>query len=259
MLPGIYHSGYALAQARWSEKFDGVRGYWDGQQLRTRGGHTIAAPAWFTAGWPTHPLDGELWAGPGRFAQALSAVRRHTPDDDAWQQLRYMVFDLPGHAGDFDTRQVDLQAAVAALGQAWVHAVVQTAVDSRPALLATLRRTVERGGEGLVLQQAHALYRPGRSLELVKLKPYDDAEAQVLGHVAGRGRLQGQTGALWVQWSEAGAAAPVRFKLGSGLSDALRRTPPAVGSWLTFRYQGLSAQGVPRFAHFVRPAPDPSL
>ena len=30
-----------------SEKFDGVRALWDGQTLRFRSGHTIAAPAWF--------------------------------------------------------------------------------------------------------------------------------------------------------------------------------------------------------------------
>ena len=50
-----------------SEKYDGVRGFWDGRTLRTRGGERIAAPPWFTAGWPATPLDGELWAGRGGF------------------------------------------------------------------------------------------------------------------------------------------------------------------------------------------------
>jgi ATP-dependent DNA ligase len=42
-----------------SEKYDGVRAYWDGKHLVTRAGNTIHAPEWFTRDWPTEPLDGE--------------------------------------------------------------------------------------------------------------------------------------------------------------------------------------------------------
>ena len=63
LLASVYHPGLDL-QGYWvSEKYDGVRGYWDGQRLRTRGGEPITPPAWFTAGWPDTTLDGELWAG----------------------------------------------------------------------------------------------------------------------------------------------------------------------------------------------------
>ncbi len=44
-----------------SEKLDGVRAFWDGDVLRTRNGIVINAPAWFVAGFPKRPLDGELW------------------------------------------------------------------------------------------------------------------------------------------------------------------------------------------------------
>jgi len=36
-----------------SEKYDGVRGLWDGKTLRTRADNVIAAPAWFSANCPT--------------------------------------------------------------------------------------------------------------------------------------------------------------------------------------------------------------
>ena len=49
-----------------SEKHDGVQARWDGRQLRTRDGHLLPAPGWFTAGLPDVPLTGELWAGRGR-------------------------------------------------------------------------------------------------------------------------------------------------------------------------------------------------
>src|SRR3546814_698788 len=115
MLANVYHAGDAIdLSAYWiSEKFDGVRGYWDGHRLWTRGGTPVRAPAWFTAGWPTTPLDGELWAGRGRFESASATVRSVTPDDDAWRQMRLLVFDLPGDAGTFDQRLHKLRALFA--------------------------------------------------------------------------------------------------------------------------------------------------
>lgn len=130
-----------------SEKYDGVRAHWDGQQLRTRGGERINAPAWFTAGWPAEPMDGELWAGRGRFEQAQSAAARQQPDDAAWRALRYMVFDVPAHPGTFDERLRALAGLVARIDQPWVLAVPQRKVASHAELQALLR-DVERGGGG---------------------------------------------------------------------------------------------------------------
>ena len=100
MLANVYRSDTPLADYLVSEKLDGVRGYWDGEKLLTRGGERIEAPGWFTAGWPDFPMDGELWVGRGQFASAVSIVRQKTPDDAAWRTLRFMVFDLPGHPGN---------------------------------------------------------------------------------------------------------------------------------------------------------------
>ena len=95
LLAHVYRPGTPLADYWVSEKYDGVRGFWDGQTLRTRGGETVVAPAWFTAGWPAEPMDGELWAGRGQFTHAQSTTRQQQPDDAAWRQMRFMVFDLP--------------------------------------------------------------------------------------------------------------------------------------------------------------------
>ena len=231
-----------------SEKYDGVRGFWDGAQLRTRGGEPIAAPAWFTAGWPATPLDGELWAGRGRFEQAQSAAARQQPDDATWRTLRYMVFDLPAHPGSFDQRLPALRATVATIGQPWVIAVPQRRVASDAQLQALLRQVSGGGGEGLMLHRGSALYRAGRGDDLLKLKRHDDAEARVLAHLPGRGRHAGRLGALLVQTPEGR-----RFRLGSGLSDAQRAHPPPVGSWVTYRHHGVHEDtGLPRFARFVR-------
>ena len=248
LLARPWQSGTDLADWWVSEKYDGVRGFWDGSALRTRGGERIAAPPWFTAGWPATPLDGELWAGRGGFEQAQSAVARQSPDDAAWRRLRYMVFDLPAHPGTFDERLPALRATVAAIDQPWVIAVPQQRVASAARLQALLREVVAGGGEGLMLHRGSSHYRAGRGDDLRKLKTHDDAEARVIAHLPGRGRHAGRLGALWVQTPEGR-----RFALGSGFTDAQRADPPPVGSWVTYRHRGVHpGSGLPRFASFLR-------
>jgi DNA ligase-1 len=114
-------------------------------------------------------------------------------------------------------------------------------------LQSRLDEVVGLGGEGLVLHRADALWHPGRTDALYKLKPEPDEEAQVVGHQPGKGRLAGVTGALLLQMPSG-----QRFALGAGLSDALRRKPPPVGAWVTYRYRERTPSGLPRFASFLR-------
>ena len=247
LLANVYRPGMRLADYWVSEKYDGVRGYWDGHTLRTRGGETVAAPAWFTAGWPDTPMDGELWAGRGRFSHAQSTVRQQQPDDAAWREMRFMVFDLPAHGGTFDQRLPALNKLVESLEQPWVQAVPQQRVASDAALQKLLLRTVRAGGEGLMLHRGASMYRAGRSDDLIKVKTHEDAEAKVVAHLPGQGRHAGRLGALVVEMPSG-----QRFRLGAGLTDAERDHPPPVGSWVTYRFRGTHDSGVPRFASFVR-------
>ena len=248
LLAGRYRPGIDLRDWWVSEKYDGVRAHWDGRQLRTRGGERIAAPAWFTAGWPALPMDGELWAGRGRFEHAQSAAAREQPDDAQWRALRYMVFDLPAHPGSFDERLAALRAAVSALNHTWIQAVPQRKVAGDAELQALLREVVRGGGEGLMLHRGASLYRAGRGEDLLKLKTHDDAEARVIAHVPGKGKHAGRLGALMVETPEGR-----RFALGTGFTDAQRADPPPVGSWVTYRFRGLhEGSGLPRFASFLR-------
>ena len=252
MLANVYRPGVPLHDYWVSEKLDGVRGYWDGRKLLTRGGERVVAPAWFTAGWPAIPLDGELWAGRGQFAHAVATVRQQIPDDAAWRRMRFMVFDVPAHGGTFSERIPALNGIVSRIDQPWVQAVAQQKVASHAALQALLSKTVKLGGEGLMLHRGASLYQALRSDDLLKLKTHDDAEARVIGHVAGRGRYAGVLGALEVETPAADGKPARRFKLGSGFSDSERQNPPPVGSWVTFRYRGLHDSGIPRFATFLR-------
>ena len=239
--PGRSPQGFLV-----SEKFDGVRAVWDGQQLRFRSGRAIEAPDWFVLALPQHPLDGELWMAHGQFDQLSGVVRQQRPSE-AWRQVRYLVFDAPGQGGTFEARWQALQSVIEAVRQPWLLRVEQTRLDTTPALQRRLDAVVHDGGEGLVLHRADALWQSGRTQALFKFKPEPDAEALVVGHLPGKGRHAGMTGALQVCTPEG-----VAFALGSGLSDAQRRNPPEVGSWVTYRYRDHTPQGVPRFATFVR-------
>ncbi len=247
MLANVYRPGVPLHDYWLSEKYDGLRGFWDGQQLLTRGGEVIAAPDWFTAGWPAEPMDGELWIGRGKFEAALATVRRQTPMDDAWRRVRFMVFDLPAHPGRFTDRIQACQALVRQLHRPWVQAVPQERVASHTELMARLDRVVKAGGEGLILHRGDSFYRAERNDDLLKVKTHEDAEARVLQHLPGQGRHAGRMGALLVETPEG-----VRFRLGTGFTDAQRELPPAVGEWVTFRFRGVNESGVPRFASFLR-------
>jgi len=247
MLAETYRRDMSLADYWVSEKYDGVRAFWDGRQLWTRGGERIVAPAWFTTPLPKQPLDGELWAGRGRFAHAVSTARNQTPNDIAWHEMRYMVFDLPAQPGDFTTRLAALRRLLPITDAPWVVPVPQERATTHEALQALLDKTVKMGGEGLMLHRGASLYKGERGNDLLKVKPYEDAEARVIEHLPGKGRHSTRLGALVVETPEG-----KRFRLGTGLTDAERENPPAIGTWVTYRYNGLTAKGLPRFARFMR-------
>ncbi len=240
--PGMDPAGWLV-----SEKHDGTRACWDGRDLRFRSGLPVHAPAWFTARLPAVPLDGELWLGRGRFESLSGVVRKANPVDAEWRAVRYMVFDLPGAPGPFAERAARIVSLAEALRWPALAAVDQALLPDRAALGRRLAEVVQGGGEGLILHRATALWRPGRSEDLRKLKPLSDAEAVVLGHEPGRGRFQGRMGALRVR-NEQGQ----EFLVGTGFSEALREHPPNAGSVITYTYRGLTTQGVPRFASFLR-------
>lgn len=257
MLATSYHGGIDVSDYWVSEKLDGVRGRWDGQRLVTRAGQPITPPRWFTANWPNTAMDGELWIGRGRFDEASGLVRAGPADDRAWRKVRFMVFDLPNQGGTFEARVSRMRALLPATGIAWLQPVAQFRVANAAGLEAKLKQVAASGGEGLVLHRRGALYRVGRSDDLIKYKLHEDAEARVVAHAPGKGKYAGQLGALVMMLPDGR-----QFRLGSGFTDAQRANPPPIGSLVTYRYNGLTSKGLPRFARFQRirldpPPPDP--
>lgn len=247
-----YQGNESLSLYGVSEKFDGVRAFWDGVTLVTRSGRVIPAPDWFLAQLPDATLDGELWLGYGRFSELSGLIRRKDSDTDSlWQTVQYRVFDLPDVAGDFATRYQQLVQLMRDYEGTECVLVEQQIVQDHAALDAQMQQVVAEGGEGLMLHRWDSLYFAGRSSDLLKVTPLQDDEAIVTGYEPGEGRLTGLMGALRVRLTSGR-----EFLLGTGFSDAQRASPPDIGSRVRFTYRGLTADGLPRFASFDRVRPE---
>lgn len=227
-----------------SEKLDGVRAYWDGKQFLSRLGNVFRAPEWFTKDLPRAPLDGELWAGRGKFQRTVSIVRRRDAGDD-WKEISFLVFDAPGVPGPYEDRLEYLEA-LQSVRWPGLEVVPVEECSGMARLKEVLAAIESDGGEGLMLRQPGSLYEGKRSSTLLKVKSFFDDEATVLGYLAGEGKHLGRVGALRVVLANG-----KEFSIGTGLRDAERENPPAIGARVTFRYQELTNDGVPRFPSYV--------
>jgi DNA ligase 1 len=233
-----------------SEKLDGVRAYWDGKQFLSRKNNIFYAPDWFTEGLPAHPLDGELWLARKQFDRTSGIVRRQDKPE-IWKELKYLVFDAPDAKGPFEDRMKFLADGARTWKAKFVaihEHIVCTGFDH---LFTELDRVTALGGEGLMLRKPGSKYERSRSTTLLKVKKFLDAEAIVLGYEAGLGRHKGRVGALNARLGNG-----KEFKVGTGLKDRERETPPAVGSIINVKYQELTKDGIPRFPVYVGQRPD---
>ncbi len=240
-----------ISQFYVSEKLDGVRGYWDGKKLITRQGNLIHSPTWFTQFWPAFPIDGELWLDRGQFQTLLSCVSKHNAQENktisCWRNVRFMMFDLPKHQGNFNERITEMKHLLIQVHSPYLAMISQVKFKALRELDNKLDEVIAAQGEGLMLHLASAHYQTGRNTALMKLKKHQDAEAIVLGYTKGKGKYKDLLGAIKVK-----TTAGIIFKIGSGFNDYQRAHPPEIGTVITFKYNGLTKAGVPRFARFWR-------
>lgn len=246
MLAKVFQGNENIAEYWVSEKLDGVRARWDGKQLISRGGIMFNAPVWFTQGFPRQIMDGELWLARGEYQRTMSIVRRNLPHE-GWRNIRFQIFDLPKYGGVFSARVQAMRELSTSSRSPYLQVITQQRFSSKPLLLNELERINALGGEGLMLHHQDALYRSGRSRDILKLKTRSDAEATVLAYRAGKGRFSGKMGAVQVRDTQGKV-----FYIGSGFSQTERENPPKIGQMITFRYQGFTKKGIPRFAVFLR-------
>lgn len=153
-------AGEDLAGWICSEKYDGIRMYWDGRQAWTRGGNIIPIPASWREMLPDFPLDGELY-GPtlADANRAARGVRWHP-------EMSFRVFDAPTQSGCWLERLAIARDAVSG-----AVCVVETWIaKSNMEVMATLARIQGRGGEGIMARHPDIGTGVGRVSGLIKVK-----------------------------------------------------------------------------------------
>jgi DNA ligase-1 len=239
----------SLSTGTWwmSEKLDGLRAVWDGKTFLSRTGNKFYAPKEFVEDFPSDiVLDGELFCGRGEFDAASSLVRSMGGTYKQWDgAVSYQVFDAPLLKAPFEERMQELQKILSGIKHA--SFVAQEPVRDAAHLATKLASVEADDGEGVMLRKGGSNYEFKRSNVLLKVKSTHDAEAKVVGHEDGKGKHTGKVGALLCELPNG-----KRFKVGTGLSDAERARPPAIGSTITFGYFELTKGGIPRFPTFKR-------
>lgn len=148
-----------------TEKFDGCRAFWDGQQMWTRGGKVIPLPqAWVDALPAGKSLDGEVYFGVDGQRKCASTVRYGKFIDG----MTFQVFDAPRAAGTYPNRMASV------VGNDIVRPVAITIAASNEDALERMISVQGAGGEGLMLRHPEHSYHPGRSSYLLKMKGFID-------------------------------------------------------------------------------------
>ncbi|VAW41208.1 DNA ligase (ATP) [hydrothermal vent metagenome] len=253
MLPKVYKGNVDVSGWLLSEKLDGVRGYWTGTALLSKHGIAFHPPKAFTRGLPPFAIEGEIWGGRNSFEQTAATVKKQNPDP-GWLRLKFAIFDVPKAKGGFLERIKKAKVWFAKHPSPYAFVIPQRPIESRDEISKELQRIEKLGGEGLIIRKADALYKQGRSSEILKVKSYDDMEAVVLAYIPGKGRNKGRLGALLVKLADG-----KRLKIGTGFSDSERVNPPPIGSVITFKYYGFYQSGLPKFPSFLRIRADNGL
>lgn len=274
-----------------SIKYDGVRALWNSntKEMESRTKHIYNIPECLVDSLlkikdpegNLISLDGELWLGNDTFALMSGLARRHEiSDSDSWSKVKYMVFDSPDISLDFEARIEKVKKAIedAGLGsEPNIEVVKYKKIVDAEHVEKQLRKVEARKGEGLVLRKPKSMYEYKRSSNMLKVKSFMYAEAVVIGLVEGTGKYSGMVGSLHVETEISGKK--IRFKIGSGLTDAQRYVPecasfknidyidderakrnrrgespdaiPVIGDKVTFRYKELTKLGNPSMPTFV--------
>lgn len=282
---------------KWSIKLDGMRAFWDGgithgctdvpfaKGIKATGlwsinAKVIHAPDWWLETLPKDIfMEGELWAGVGQFQEVMSICKRHVPDE-RWQKIQFRVFESLIPSVVYHPRIIDLPHCQIVLDHTvrdymkkrcavWdsapeVETVEQynfTSLDDIP-----LDALLAEGHEGIMFRNPRP-WEPIKSWGIMKLKPFYDDEAIVIGYTGGTDGFIGKIGTIIVRWGTK------VFKISAGLNFVDREVqdpavcaayagktlPPElssstlpIGSVVTFKYRELTKEGIPKEARYYR-------
>jgi DNA ligase-1 len=283
--------------------------------LWSRYGNAINAPDWWLDHLPPFPVDGELWTERGAFQSIISVVRSTVNQKD-WEGVKFMVIDMPHPEKIFGPGTINLTnfkkdmtgtltffrknggvtqlSAIAPfqtrykylemnlVGSTVVELLKQERLPQQPEkaryrLDKFTDELLSHGAEGVILKSPNDLWLPERTHNVIKIKPWRDAEATVIGYTTGRetdkdSKHRGRMGALKCQipagdfllsgftdaerelkWANGDSAYPWCYAhpdmdCGEGITNPMFPR----GSIVTFKYRELTDSGLPKEARFWR-------
>ena len=228
-----------------SEKLDGVRAYWSGKELISRGGKKFSVPKWFIEDFPPFEIDGELWTKRNDFEHIISIVNRQTPHN-GWRDITYNIFEVPNQEGGLLKRLDVLKEWLKKHPNRYINIIPQKVCRGSKELKKLLDKLDKEGAEGLVVRNPSSLYINKRTSNALKVKSFVDDECTITGYRDGHGKFKGLVGAFVCQWHNKS------LKIGSGLTLQERKSPPKIGTVITFKYNGLTKYGNPKYPVFLR-------
>ncbi len=255
-----------------SEKFDGIRALWDGQNMFSKSGKILAIPRCFSEKLAILDLpkgdfvEGEIWIDYGAFEAISSVIRRKNPTCEDFSKVKYLIFNAHTAISHCEKREairgnqhcqkydsvVDMAQNLAKIvpfcdsTNAQICVIRQVRVDSQKELSDFFNAVIAKGGEGVIVRDSRVAF---------KLKPQNDAECKIIDFSRGKGRIRGKIGAIICESLEnknSGIAKGKIFRIGSGLSDEIRSNPPPIGTIITYKFSGISKNGIPKHTRFLR-------
>ncbi len=239
-----------------SEKFDGIRALWDGQNMFSKSGKIIAIPRCFSEKLAVLDLpkgdfvEGELWIDYGAFEAISSVIRRKNPTCADFSKVKYLIFNAHlGESSDFLANLTKIQSILDSQDLAQnrqIQVITQHKFTTQKELTDFFNAVIAKGGEGVIVRDSRVAF---------KLKPQNDAECKIIDYSRGKGRIRGKVGAIICESLEdknSGITKGKIFRIGSGLSDEIRSNPPKIGTIITYKFSSVSKNGIPKHTQFLR-------
>jgi hypothetical protein len=200
------------------------------------------------------------------------------------QKRGFYYSDVPFSTTTFRTNY----SQICKLGEYWKHGMIPHKQYELPFQTSLAKKHIDNQlmnllptEDGLIVRHPDKIWVPEQSHHVLKVKDFDDDEAIVAGYVTGRetdkgSRLLGMMGAMVVRWKgkifEISGFTDEERKLTSSNQDAPwsaaenwaiahpEETCPddiwalhfPKGSTITFKYQGVSDEGIPNSANYWR-------
>lgn len=203
-------------------------------------------------------LDGELYADQFAedFEELMSLVRKDEPAP-GHEKVEYWVYDYPSCEATFKARSTVLWKLFLAGGADTDKVYMRIGplvrvptyiANNDPELRSHHADNIEAGFEGTMVRNDGPYEGGKRSYHLQKLKDMQDAEADIVGAVEGRGKDVGTVGCFQCLTIPEGVPFDCRLKSSYARRRELFEHPEQwQGMKLTYKFQNLTADRKPRF------------